>query len=227
MLGGGRWHPLARLLFWLLLIALAVAGLLWFGHFNLSTLWSDTREFYTDTRQAVRAAGPWGPIVSIGLMAVHGVIPIPTTPIALAQAAMFGIFPGVVYTYAGLMAASYVGFYLARFVGRPYVHRWVRPQRLKQLHRWVRRFGITGIIIVRVLPIPLDVVSYVAGLSDVDPGVFGLGTAIGIMPGVAMVYLLVTGLRHRALLFYTVGGIVVLMGLTVALAFWWRGKRRL
>lgn len=222
-----EWHPFARLLFWFVLLAATVGGLLWIGHFNLAALWSDTREFYADTRQAVKTAGPWGPVVSVLLMAVHGVVPIPTTPIAFAQAAIFGILPGILYTFAGLMSASYVGFYVARWVGRPYVHRWVKAEYLQRLHGWVRRFGITGVIVVRILPIPLDVVSYVAGLSDMDPGSFGLGTAIGIIPGMTMVYLLVAGLRHRAFLFYTLGGIALLLLFTVAVGVWVRRERRL
>lgn len=41
---------------------------------------------------------------------------------------------------------------------------------------------IRGVLAARLSPIPGDVVSYAAGLSDVSPGVFVLGTVIGEVP---------------------------------------------
>ena len=68
--------------------------------------------------------GPFGPIATVGLMAVAIVFsPLPSAPIALAAGAVYGHAWGTVYILIGAEIGSLIAFWIARYFGKEAVDR--------------------------------------------------------------------------------------------------------
>jgi uncharacterized membrane protein YdjX (TVP38/TMEM64 family) len=111
--------------------------------------------------------GPWGPLVVIGLQMLQAVIsPLPSWPVTVAAGALYGAWPGTLYSLIGGTLGAAINFVLARRLGQPLVRRtlgerWVeRAAKLGPLHFLV--LSLFG----RLIPIAsFDAVAYVAGIS--------------------------------------------------------------
>jgi uncharacterized membrane protein YdjX (TVP38/TMEM64 family) len=131
----------------------------------------------------VNAAGAWGPILIVVLMAVAIVAtPIPSAPIALAAGAAYGHTVGTIYIVIGAEIGAMMAFALARFLGRDVLTRWLGD---KMHAGW---FGSQNaltftVFASRLLPfISFDIVSYAAGLSRLHLWRFAVATLAGIIP---------------------------------------------
>ncbi len=61
----------------------------------------------------------------------------------------------------------FLAFYLARWLGRPFVARWVRGLPIDSL---IERYGAWGILLLRLFPVvSFDFVSFAAGLTVLRP----------------------------------------------------------
>src|SRR3989304_95117 len=73
-----------------------------------------------------KQAGPWGPLVFIGLQALQVVVaPIPGEATGVIGGYLFGTLPGLIYSTIGLTLGSCLGFGLGRWLGLPFVRRFV------------------------------------------------------------------------------------------------------
>lgn len=131
----------------------------------------------------VERAGFWGPVLVVVLMAIAIVAtPIPSAPIALASGAAYGHYFGTVYVVLGAEIGAMVAFSLARVLGRDVLKRWLGER---------TDFGWLGsqnaltfaVFSSRLLPfVSFDLVSYAAGLSNLQFWRFALATFMGIIP---------------------------------------------
>lgn len=139
-------------------------------------------------REFFRQSGIKGPLVSIFLLGVQSVIvPLPSLVITLANAYVYGWFYGAAITWAGTLLGASICFGLARLYGRPFVERMVGKKKLEKSSEFIERYGKYTIVICRLLPfIPLDPVSYIAGLSNMKFKTFIGATAIAQIPVLAM-----------------------------------------
>jgi hypothetical protein len=86
-------------------------------------------------RRILATTTVWLPLVIIGLMLLHTLVPVPAEVLALAAGMALGPFWGVVTVWAGAMLGAYFGFFLARTYGLPLLRRLVAPQRLEHMQR--------------------------------------------------------------------------------------------
>ena len=125
--------------------------------------------------------GWWAPVVSAGLMIFQTLAaPLPAFVLAIANAMAFGVFYGFLLSVGSALLAAFLAFYLARWLGRPFVARWVRGSPVDGL---IERYGAWGILLLRLFPVvSFDFVSFAAGLTVMRPIPFGLATLLGMMP---------------------------------------------
>ena len=125
--------------------------------------------------------GWWAPVVSAGLMIIQTLAaPLPAFFLAIANAMAFGVFYGFLLSVSSALMAAFFAFYLARWLGRPFVARWVRGLPIDSL---IERYGAWGILLLRLFPVvSFDFVSFAAGLTVLRPLSFGLATLLGMMP---------------------------------------------
>jgi uncharacterized membrane protein YdjX (TVP38/TMEM64 family) len=173
---------------------------------------------------AVRSAGAWAPLAFIGLYVAQSIAaPIPGQALNFAAGYLFGLIPGILYSWLGLSLGSTAALLLARYFGRPLVQRLIAPAALEQMDRLAQNRGLAFFFLVFLFPgLPDDIACFVAGLTSLP--LLGLiaVSAIGRLPSVvASVWL---GVHAQALPWQ---GWLILAGLTVALALsaWRYGER--
>ena len=136
---------------------------------------------------ATRGLGELGPPVGAGLYAVGCLLCVPGGPMSLASGYLFGAWVGGSVVWAGAMLGSASAFGLARAIGRPRLRGRPRGGRLARLDRAIARRGGLAVLLLRLNPaVPFNLASYGLGLTSVRPGPYLLGTALGMLPGVAL-----------------------------------------
>ena len=191
-------------------------------------LWKDQiRVVFMDPQrltEAVRNAGAWAPLVFIGLYIAQAVAaPIPGQALNFAAGYLFGLIPGILYSWLGLVLGTTATLLLARFAGRPLVRRLVNPTALEKMDRLAENRGLVFFFLVFLLPgLPDDIACIAAGLTSLSLPVLIAVSALARLPSiVASVWL---GVHAQQLPWQ---GWLILAGLTVvlALAAWRYGER--
>ena len=173
---------------------------------------------------AVRSAGPWAPLAFIGLYVAQTIAaPIPGQALNFAAGYLFGLIPGILYSWLGLLLGSTAALLLARYLGRPLVQRLVAPAALEKMDRLAENRGLVFFFLVFLIPgLPDDIACFAAGLTSLPLLALIAISAIARLPSVvASVWL---GTHAQQLPWQ---GWLILAGLTVALALvaWRYGER--
>ncbi|AOJ76823.1 VTT domain-containing protein [Burkholderia ubonensis] len=138
-------------------------------------------------RAAMRAAQlPGAPALLLAGYVVAATLSVPITLLITVTGLVFGAWPGFAYAAAGTMAAAAATYGLGRWLGRDAVRR-LAGARANRLSRHLGRSGIVAMTLLRLLPIaPFTVVNLVAGASHIGLRDYLVGTAIGMLPGIAL-----------------------------------------
>lgn len=134
--------------------------------------------------QQVRA-WPMAPLVVIAFHVVAGLMGAPGTLVIGATVLLFGVWPGTLYAFAGMMVNGSVVYAIGRFGARGTVDHWLAKRggsRLDNLNRLLARRGFVAVALVRLTPIPYSVQNVITGASRIGFADFILGTSIGILP---------------------------------------------
>lgn len=125
----------------------------------------------------------WLAVALIALMVLHTLVPLPAELLAFVSGMALGPFWGSLTVWFGALLGAAFGFYLARFLGRPFLTH-VVP--LRRLDAWLARLQDTDavyLIAVRLLPIiSFNLINYTLGLSPIGWWRFFWTTSVGIVP---------------------------------------------
>ena len=135
----------------------------------------------------VKMAGPWGPVILIGLIILQTIVaPIPGQVLGLAAGYLYGFWGGLLYGWLGTVTGSVLAMCIARFAGRPLVARLVRPDVLERLDRFAAGRGLLFFFLVFLIPgLPDDVFCFVAGLTRLPILALVALVAVARVPGMA------------------------------------------
>ncbi len=136
----------------------------------------------------LQAAGPFGPLLFVLLMAAAVVIsPIPSLPLDLAAGATFGVTLGTMYAVIGAEIGAVLSFLIGRALGRETLARIFRMEITFCEHCSDRHLAVF-VFLARLFPIfSFDLVSYGAGLTNMSLRTFAVATFLGmILPTFAM-----------------------------------------
>jgi len=142
----------------------------------------------------IRHAGAWGPAVFI-LLYGAAVLFLPATPFSAAGALIFGKYLGAVYNLVGGLMGASISFFLARYFLRDFAKGFL-VGKLADLDRKVGEHGFSVIFYLRILWFPFIVLNYAAGATRIRFGDYFLGTALGILPAVAIIAFFFGNLRE-------------------------------
>ena len=173
---------------------------------------------------AVRSAGPWAPLAFIGLYVAQTIAaPIPGQALNFAAGYLFGLIPGILYSWLGLLLGSIVALVLARYLGRPLVQRLIAPTALEKLDRLTENRGLIFFFLVFLIPgLPDDIACFAAGLTSLPLLALIVISAIGRLPSVVASVWLGT---HAQQLPWQGWLILASLTLVLALAAWRYGER--
>lgn len=151
-------------------------------------LWALVTNPSAEGVQRLLASTPvWLPLVIIGLMILHTLVPVPAEILALAAGMTLGPLWGFVTIWIGAMLGAYLGFLLARAFGQPVLRLLVKPARLERSQRWLQQIDIPILIAVRLLPVlSFNLINFALGLTTISWWRFSWTTAVGIVPATVL-----------------------------------------
>jgi uncharacterized membrane protein YdjX (TVP38/TMEM64 family) len=135
-------------------------------------------------QQDLRSLGYWGPMASISLMVAQALaIPVPVTILMVANGVVFGTWWGAIISLAGGFLGAFAAYAIGRWLGRGLIERLVPGWNISWADQIMSKYGGWAIVTNRWLPgVPLDPLSYAAGIARV-PAVWFMGvTAAGLVP---------------------------------------------
>jgi uncharacterized membrane protein YdjX (TVP38/TMEM64 family) len=128
------------------------------------------------------AAGPGSAAAIVMLLAADIVLPVPSSLIMLLSGAAFGVFWGGMISLVGSIAGEWLGFELVRHYGRRASSAIVGDDELGRLSAFFERYGTAAIVMTRPLPIVMETLSVVAGLSTMRRWTFLAASLAGTAP---------------------------------------------
>lgn len=130
--------------------------------------------------------GPGAAAAVVLLLVVDLFLPVPSSLVMVLSGAAFGVVKGSALSLAGSLGCSVLGFELARRYGRGAAARMVGDAELVELERTFERYGAGAVFVTRALPVMLETMSVVAGLSRMRRTVYIAATVAGTIPEVVI-----------------------------------------
>ncbi len=123
----------------------------------------------------------WGVLLFMVIMAIQAVLlPIPSEAVLLSAGMIWGFWWGTLFGIIGSMIAGFITYQLVLKGGRPLAEKFVGPEAVEILDRFIGKHGAWAIIILRAFPfMAFDPVSFAAGLTKVKNWVYYMATFIG------------------------------------------------
>lgn len=175
--------------------------------------------------ERLRGTGHWAALGYVLLLTLLPLLLFPDSVLVMAGGMVFGLAQGTLLTSIGSLLGGMLAYTLARWLGHGAVRRFIRTDIVKMTSG---RRGFFLILILRLVPLfPFKVVSYSAGLAEVDWKEFALATLIGSMPGI-LVYTNLGDKVHdvRSPEFAVSVLLLVLLTVVFTLAKKWMDKRQ-
>ena len=210
----------------LLLLGVAVIAIL-IGAYLAYERWFPWEQ--AEIEEWIDGFGVWGPIVYIVVFALSMLFaPLPTAPMPLIAAAVFGPALGFLYTITATAIGSTICFWVARRLGRPVLKRLTSQAALDRIDELGARLGIRLLVVLRLFPVAgVDYVSYAAGLTQMRFAYYIVISVLASAP--ILIFAAVLGdavlERNREIL---IGAFVAIVLFFAAPIFWvwWRQRRR-
>jgi uncharacterized membrane protein YdjX (TVP38/TMEM64 family) len=134
-----------------------------------------------------RAGTGGGAIAVVTLLAADLFLPIPSSLIMMLSGAVFGVLWGSIFSLVGSIGGEWLGFELVRRYGRRASSKMVGDEELERLGRVFDRHGLAVVVVTRALPVVMETMSVVAGLSNMSRGSFLTASLLGTAP-IVVVY---------------------------------------
>jgi len=132
----------------------------------------------------VNSFGVFAWLVFVFIVILENVFaPIPPLVLYVAGGFLFGWFFGGVLTLLGNLIGALICFKIARTFGRDFVEKKVKTQIKMRFDKFSEKYGATAIFLLRLNPFTsTDLLSYLAGLTNMKLRKFLLATGMGLTP---------------------------------------------
>jgi uncharacterized membrane protein YdjX (TVP38/TMEM64 family) len=182
----GRFLDLLRLSFPLILL------------FGLGISWKFLDPALTDAvSNSVRNIPntPWAIFFVVLIYCVLSLFVFPISILLYGTILTFGLFPGVIYCFAGTMTAAILNYYFGIWFSQKQVFKLLENRKLSDLKDALRSPSLATIMIIRLTPVaPFTIENYLAGAVGVNLRLYTLGTFLGLMPSIFCIALITTAL---------------------------------
>ena len=125
----------------------------------------------------------WGPVVLVAVYLVRPLLLLSAAVLTVAAGFLFGAGVGLAVVVVASNASAMIAYAVGRWFGKGAELRENRSRRLGRYAERMRTHSFETTLSLRLLFVPYDLVSYVAGFSRIRPVSFLAGTAIGSIPG--------------------------------------------
>lgn len=112
------------------------------------------------------------------------IAPIPGELLLLAGGYIFGTLFGTIYSLIGILVGSTMVFFIAKFFGFSLIKSLISPKKLAKLQALVnnQRSELTLFFFYLIPEMPKDILTYLAGLTPINPFKFILFSTIARLP---------------------------------------------
>jgi len=174
-------------------------------------------------RSWMAGAGPAGAAAVIGLLAADVFIPVPSSVIMILSGAAFGVWWGSVLALVGSIAGEWLGFEIARRYGAAWAAKFVGDDReVARLNAMLARHGAAAVAVTRPLPVVMETMSLIAGVSTMKRRTFLMASVVGTAP-IVVVYAYAGAMSRE--IGSLVPAIVMLIAIGGAGLVWYRASR--
>jgi len=132
-------------------------------------------------------AGAGSAATIVALLAADLFLPIPSSIVMVLSGAAFGVWGGAALALVGSVGGEWLGFELVRKYGRRASAAIVGDEEIDRLARVFARHGAAAIAVTRALPVVMETMSVVAGLSAMTRRTFLVASLAGTAP-IVIVY---------------------------------------
>jgi uncharacterized membrane protein YdjX (TVP38/TMEM64 family) len=137
----------------------------------------------TWARSSVEHAGALGAVTVVTLLAADVFLPISSSLVMVLSGAAFGVWWGALLAFVGSVGGEWLGFELARRYGSGLAARMVGDEEeIQRINRSLVRHGAAAVVVTRALPVVMETMSVVAGLSTMSRASFLTASTIGTAP---------------------------------------------
>jgi uncharacterized membrane protein YdjX (TVP38/TMEM64 family) len=156
------------------------------------------------------------------LLAADVFLPVPSSLIMILSGAVFGVVWGSLLSLVGSIGGEWLGFELARRYGHRVSSRMLGDDELQRLSQLFARSGAATVFITRALPIVMETVSIVAGLSHMRRTAFLAASLMGTAP-IVVVYAYAGAVSRQ--MGSLIPGVIMVIAVTGAAWLWYKGGR--
>ena len=174
----------------------------------------------------VTTFGVFGPIVIIvGMMVQMFLFVIPNVLLMMIAIVSYGPIWGALISFAGVFAASSLGYYIGQKLSRVTLAKFVSLDNQRKIAEYIQDYGVGAIMITRLCSFSNDALSFMAGILKMGYRKYITATLVGITP--LIVLLAIFGKNEKiewALIWITAASMILLI---VYIIIDRRKKRRL
>ena len=128
----------------------------------------------------------FAPLLAIAAFVLGGLVVFPVLVLIAATAAALGPWLGFVSAATGVLLSAAILFGIGRVLGHVRLQRLLGRRSARIQSRIIGK-GVVAVAMIRMVPIaPFSIVNVVAGASKLSLRDFMLGTALGMLPGIAV-----------------------------------------
>lgn len=164
---------------WYLLVIIPIV-LLILGYIFPNTFFSSQEQ----VRIFIQSFGTWAPIIFILIQIFQVVItPLNHYAVGIVGGFVFGTWKGFIYNWTGRVIGTLIAFWIARKIGRRIIKHVIKK---KNLNKYDNLFEKGNLVLFAMYFLPLfpdDELSYLAGVSSINPRIFTIIMAIGHIGG--------------------------------------------
>jgi uncharacterized membrane protein YdjX (TVP38/TMEM64 family) len=138
-----------------------------------------------ELRALIERSGAWGVALFAALFAVGALLYVPGLLFVAAAVLAWGRLRGGLYAYAAALLAATLSFILVRAIGgRPLAE--IRSPRIRAALARLERQPIFAVALLRAFFLAAPLINYTLALSTIGASEYLLGTALGLVPSVAV-----------------------------------------
>jgi uncharacterized membrane protein YdjX (TVP38/TMEM64 family) len=177
---------------WLPWVLLGAAALIGCGIYVFITgqgeLYNDLEQALLDVLHDVRQS-PLSWLWVLLIFAGGGLVFFPVTVMTVASILVFGGFDGFFLSFMGASISSVIGYGIGRWLGRGRLERIFSAEAIAPVKHKIRRGGVLGVVLVRMVPIPFTLSNMLFGGMRLPFASFLLGSSLSMLPGKIMLAL--------------------------------------
>lgn len=125
----------------------------------------------------------WGPIIYVFFYIIQPIVFFPSTFLTIAAGYVFGPVWGTLLAIVGSNGSSVLAWFVGRFFGDALITERFKDSMLSRFSDRLRTNSFQSVLIMRLIYLPYDVVSYFSGFMRLALPAFALGTMLGGLPG--------------------------------------------